>query len=463
MSDAPAASLWHSTLPPDELPSDEVGARAALGGDLRVDIAIVGGGYTGLWTAYALKRADPSLRVAVCERETVGFGASGRNGGWCSALFAGSRDATARAHGRDAVVAMQRAMFSTLDEIERVVRDERIDCDWARGGTIQVATIPAHLTRLHEELADHRAWGFGDDDFRELAPAESSEVIGCRPNLGGLFTPHCAAIHPAKLVRGLARAVERLGVTIYEQTPVLSIDAGQLRTTHGTVRADVIVRATEAFTVELPGLRRAVAPVYSLMIATEPLPDAFWEEARLDTRPTFADFRNMIIYGQRTADGRLAFGGRGTPYHAGSRVRPAFDRDPRIFDMLHTTLRSLFPALGEAAITHRWGGAVAVPRDWYPSVGFDRTAGIAWAGGYVGDGVSTTNLAGRTIADLVLSRDTELVRLPWVGHRSPRWEPEPLRWLGVNGSRKLVESIDRAEAQGRNPKRRARAVKRLLG
>ncbi len=171
----------------------------------------------------------------------------------------------------------------------------------------------------------------------------------------------------------------------------------------------------------------------------------------------------MIIYGQRTADGRFAFGGRGTPYHFGSRIRPQFDSDPRVFDMLHGTLRSLFPALGDAPITHRWGGAVAVPRDWYPAVGFDRTRGVAWAGGYVGDGVSTTNLAGRTIADLVLGRDTELVHLPWVGHVSRPWEPEPLRWLGVNASRKLVESVDRAEAAGRVPKRRLRAVKRLLG
>jgi glycine/D-amino acid oxidase-like deaminating enzyme len=458
MSDAPGASLWHSTLP-----AEAKGTRPALGGDVVADVAIAGGGYTGLWTAYALKRADPGLRVVVCERETVGFGASGRNGGWCSALFAGSRDATERSHGRDAVVAMQRAMFATLDEIERVVREEAIECDWARGGTIQVATLPSHLTRLHEELEDHRSWGFGEDDFRELTPHESSDVIGCRPNLGGLFTPHCAAIHPAKLVRGLGRVVERLGVTIYEQTPVQSIEAGRLRTPHGTVRAEAVVRATEAFSTELPGLRRVVAPVYSLMIATEPLPDSFWAEARLDTCPTFADFRHMIVYGQRTADGRFAFGGRGTPYHAGSRVRPQFDRDPRIFDMLHATLRALFPALGDAAITHRWGGAVAVPRDWYPSVGFDRADGIAWAGGYVGDGVSTTNLAGRTIADLILGRDSDLVRLPWVGHRSPRWEPEPLRWLGVNGSRKLVESIDRAEARGRDPKRRARVVKRLLG
>ena len=450
--------MWRATLA-----AADVSSRPALGSDVEADVVIVGAGYTGLWTAYALKQADPSLRVAVCERETVGFGASGRNGGWCSALFAGSREATARHHGRDAAIAMQRAMFATLDEIERVIGAEGIDCDWARGGTIQVATIPAHLGHLRAELDDHRSWGFGVDDYRELSPAESSALIGCRPNLGGLFTPHCAAIHPAKLAHGLARAVERLGVTIYEHTAVDSIEPGRVRTNRGVVRAGIVVRATEAFSAELPGLRRAIAPVYSLMIATEPLGEAFWAEARMDTRPTFADFRHMIIYGQRTADGRFAFGGRGTPYHFGSRLRPAFDLDPHVFDSLHATLRSLFPALGDAAITNRWGGAVGVPRDWYPSVGFDRSAGVAWAGGYVGDGVSTTNLAGRTIADLVLGRDTDLVRLPWVGHRSPRWEPEPLRWIGVNASRKLVESVDRAEVAGRDPKRRAGAVKRLLG
>jgi glycine/D-amino acid oxidase-like deaminating enzyme len=458
MAATPSRSLWHATLPREEYAS-----RPALTADVATDIAIVGAGYTGLWTAYSLKRADPTLRIVVCERETVGFGASGRNGGWCSALFAGSREATARRHGREAVVAMQRAMFATVDEIERVVTEEGIDCDWARGGTIQAATIPAHLERLHEEVADHRLWGFGEDDYRALDAQESSALIGCSPNLGGLFTPHCAAIHPTKLARGLARLVERMGVTIYEHTAARSSDAGLVQTRGGVVRADVIVRATEAFSAEMPGLRRAVAPIYSLMIATEPLSAAFWDGAGLATRPTFADFRHMIIYGQRTADGRFAFGGRGTPYHFGSRIRPEFDSDPRVFDMLHHTLRSLFPALGDAAITHRWGGAVAVPRDWYPSVGFDREHGIAWAGGYVGDGVSTTNLAGRTIADLVLGRDTELVRLPWVGHVSRPWEPEPRRWLGVNASRKLVESVDRAEAAGRHPARRLRVVKRVLG
>jgi glycine/D-amino acid oxidase-like deaminating enzyme len=429
-----------------------------LASDVVVDVAIVGAGFTGLWTAYALKVADPALRIAVLEREVAGFGASGRNGGWCSALFAGSRRATAKRHGRDAAIAMQRAMFTTLDEIESAITTEGIDCDWARGGTVQVATAPAQLDRLRSEIEDHRAWGFGDDDYCELARDDAAKLIGCGVNYGALFTPHCAAIHPAKLVRGLTTALERRGVVIYEHTPVTAIARPNVSTPGGTVRAEVVVRATEAFT---PG--RMVVPIYSLMIATEPLPASFWADAHLDTRPTFADFRHAVIYGQRTADDRLAFGGLDAPYHFGSRIRPSFDREDRISRQLRDVLRWLFPAIGDVAITHRWGGAIGVPRDWYPSVGYDRASGIAWGGGYVGDGVSTTNLAGRTIADLILGRETDLVQLPWVGHRSPQWEPEPLRWIGISTARALLASIDRADFAGKTPMRRNKIAHRLLG
>jgi glycine/D-amino acid oxidase-like deaminating enzyme len=440
-------SWWHASLPDTERVP-----RASLPADIDVDVAIVGAGYTGLWTAYALKRADPSLRIVVCEREIAGFGASGRNGGWCSSFFAGPQ-----------ADAMQRAMFANLDAIERVVTEEQIDCDWARGGVVHVATTEAQVPRLHAELAHVRKHGFGENDYRILETDEARDTIGCRPNLGALFSPHCAAIHPAKLARNLARVVEARGVTIYERTPVTAVAPGRVTTTRGIVRAEIVVRATEAFTTESPEQHRWVAPIYSLMIATEPLSEAFWKDAGLADRPTFADYRHMIIYGQRTADDRFAFGGRGTPYHFGSRIRSTYEIDPRVQDSLHATLRSLFPGLGDARVTHRWGGAVAVPRDWSPSVGFDRATGMAWAGGYVGDGVSTTHLAGCTIADLVLGRDTDLVRLPWVGHRSRDWEPEPLRWLGVNAGRALGTSIDRAEARHREPKLRKKVFGKLLG
>ncbi|MCU1430459.1 MAG: dependent oxidoreductase [Actinomycetia bacterium] len=454
---APALSLWHDTV------DDDLSPRPQLPGDIDVDVAIVGAGFTGLWTAYYLRWRDPTLRVAVIEQEIAGFGASGRNGGWCSALFAGSREHTAKVHGRVAAVALQRAMFDTIDEIGRVALVEGIDCHFAKGGTLSVATLPAHLNRLQRELKEHEGYGFDEDDYRWLDADEAGKQIGTTPNLGALYTPHCAAIHPARLVRGLARAVERHGAHIYEGTRALGVESKKVRTAHGTVNAEYVVWATEAFTATLPGEARSLVPLYSLMIATEPLDDGFWDGAGLSDRPTFTDGRHMLIYGQRTADGRFAFGGRGAPYHFGSKVKPAFDRDERVFGRLRETLQALFPAIADARVTHKWGGAVAVPRDWYSTVGLDRSTGLGWAGGYVGDGVATTNLAGRTLADLVLGLDSELTSLPWVGHRSPRWEPEPFRWLGINAGRALMGSMDRAEARGRNPRLRASLASKLLG
>jgi len=268
--------------------------------------------------------------------------------------------------------------------------------------------------------------------------------------LGATYTPDCAAIHPARLVRGLADAVVRRGVAVYEQTPATAIAPGRLTTRHGTVRAEHVIRATEGYTRSLAGERRRLIPVYSLIIATEPLSAEVWEQIGLRRRETFSDHRHLIIYGQRTADDRLVFGGRGAPYHFGSRIRDSYDRVPRVFEDLHTTLVDLFPVVKDAAITHRWGGALGISRDWTASVGHDRATGLGWAGGYVGDGVTTTNLAGRTLADLVLGHDTELTRLPWVGHRSRSWEPEPLRWLGINaGLRGMTWADHEEERTGR--------------
>ncbi|MBM0257326.1 FAD-dependent oxidoreductase [Micromonospora sp. 4G55] len=297
-----------------------------------------------------------------------------------------------------------------------------------------------------------------------LDAAEASARCAAEGVLGATYTPHCAVVHPAKLVRGLARAVERRGVTIHERTQVTVIRAGAAVTAHGTVRAPVVVRATEGYTPGLPGQRRAIAPVYSLMVATEPLPAQTWDRIGLAERETFSDHRHVIIYGQRTADGRLAFGGRGAPYHFGSRVSPAYDREPAVFRALRRVLGELFPVLGpEVPVSHTWGGPLGVARDWSASVGLDRATGLGWAGGYVGDGVGTSNLAGRTLADLIRGVDSGLTTLPWVNHRSPKWEPEPLRWLAVNAGLKVMFSADAAEARKGRPSRRAAAFSRLLG
>jgi glycine/D-amino acid oxidase-like deaminating enzyme len=450
-------SLWHDTADDDWVP------RAPLPGDRQVDVAIVGAGFTGLWTAFYLSLRDPSLRIAVLEKEVAGFGASGRNGGWSSALFPASLAWLARRYGRDAAIAQHRAMHDAVDEIGNVVAAEGIDCSWHKGGTVSVARTSVQLERARDEVAEAATWGFGPEDVRLLDPREAGERLAATSVLGGTFTPHCAVIHPARLVRGLAKVVEARGVAIYEQTPVTELASGVARTTHGSVRADVVVRATEGYTSMLPGHRRDVAPIYSLMLATEPLSEDFWGRTGLANRETWNDLRHLVIYGQRTADGRLAFGGRGAPYHFGSRVRPEFDREPRVFEELRRILDELFPDLAEAAITHTWGGPVGIARDWCASVGLDRPSGLAWAGGYVGDGVTTTNLAGRTLADLITGEDSDLTRLPWVNHRSRRWEPEPLRWLGVTASVRIGSAADAEELRTGRPSRRAALLSRLTG
>jgi glycine/D-amino acid oxidase-like deaminating enzyme len=450
-------SLWWDSLP------GPVTLRAPLAGDIDVDVAVVGGGLTGLWTAYYLAEADPGLRIAVIEREVVGFGASGRNGGWCSALFAVSEPRLDKVAGSGAGAAMRRAMERTVEEVGRVVGAERIECDFAPGGTVVLARTVVQLQRTRDEVEGARELGIDEGSLRFLSAAEASAMVGATAVLGGTYTPHCAAVDPARLVRGVARAVERRGVTIYEQTAARAIRTGAVETARGTVKAPIVVRATEGYTRTLRGEERTLVPVYSLMIATEPLPDAFWAEAGLARRETFADHRHLIIYGQRTADGRMAFGGRGAPYHFGSAIRAEFDRDGDVHESLRVALVELFPALADANITHRWGGPLGIARDWFPSVGLDRVTGQAWAGGYVGDGVSTTNLAGRTLRDLIMARETELTGLAWVGHRSKPWEPEPLRYLGINAGLLLAGSADRAEDRTGRPSWRARALERVLG
>ena len=449
--------MWHETAGDDWTP------RPALPGDTDVDVAVVGAGLTGLWTAHYLAEADPSLRIAVLEAEVAGYGASGRNGGWCSALFPASLPKLTRLADRKAALAQHRAMRDTVDEVGRATAAEGIDAHFAKGGTIALARNRAQLRRARAEVEDARAWGRDESDVRLLDRAEARRILDGSGTLGGTFTPDCAAVHPARLVRGLASAVERRGVRIHEQTRVTSIEPGLVRTAHGTVRAETVIRATEGYTPGLAGHRRVLAPVYSLIIATEPLDAELWDRIGLARRETFTDHRHLIVYGQRTADDRLVFGGRGAPYHLGSRVRPEFDRDERVFKHLYAALMDLLPVLAGTRVTHAWGGALGIPRDWCASVGLDRSTGLGWAGGYVGDGVSTTNLAGRTLRDLVLGRDTGLTRLPWVDHRSRPWEPEPLRWLGINAALRATAVADAEERLTRHPSVVARAVGRFVG
>ena len=322
---------------------------------------------------------------------------------------------------------------------------------------------PAQLSRVRAEIARARSWGIGDDELRLLDEAAARRLVDASGTIGATYTPDCAAIHPLRLARGLADSLVERGVAVHEHTRATDLSSRRVTTLSGRVTAGTVVRATEGYTSGLPGHRRDVVPVYSLVIATEPLSASTWERIGLARRETFTDHRHLIIYGQRTADDRLVFGGRGAPYHFGSRVSPDFDRDDRVFAALRASLVELFPVLRKVRVTHAWGGPLGVARDWCASVGLDPVTRVGWAGGYVGDGVSTTNLAGRTLRDLVLGRDTDLTRLPWVGHRSPRWEPEPLRWLGINAGLRAMTWADAEERLTRRPSLLARAVAPLLG
>ncbi|MGE2716144.1 NAD(P)/FAD-dependent oxidoreductase [Mycolicibacterium litorale] len=431
-------SHWFDELPPH---------RAPLPGDRDADVCIVGAGYTGVWTAYYLKRADPSLRVVILEARFAGFGASGRNGGWLSGLVPGDRNAMADRYGRDKVVAWQRQLNAAVDEVAAVATAEGIDAGIVKGGTMEIARNAAQAARLAAALEEERHWQV--DGVTPLTKTEAAERIRFNGVVSAYHTPHCARIQPARLARGLADAVERLGVPIHEQSPVTDISPGRARTPHGTVRAPIVLRATEGFTAALPGLRRRWLPMNSSMIATEPIPDERWASIGWSGCETVGDTAHGFFYAQRTVDNRIAIGGRSVPYRYGSRTDDDGRVPQRTIRRLTGVLHSLLPQIRDVPIAHGWCGVLAVPRDWESTVTLDRESGLGWAGGYVGHGVTATNLAGRTLADLVLERSTPLTDLPWVGHHSRGWEPEPLRWLGVRGLYLAYRLADRHEERGR--------------
>lgn len=437
-------SFWHAT---DETAPAHP-PRAPLTGNTTADVVIVGGGYTGLWTAYYLKSAAPDLRVTVLEQKFCGYGASGRNGGWLYNGIAG-RDRYAALHGHQAAQRLQHAMNETVTEVVDTAAKEGIDADIHRGGVLEVARTPAQLSRLKAFHATELA--FGETD-RELYDATDTRArIDIADAVGSSWTPHGARIHPLKLVKGLAAACERLGVVIHESTPVTEIAPRRALTPYGTVRAPYVLRCTEGFTAALKGQKRSWLPMNSSMIATAPLPPEVWSQLGWSDASTLGDMAHAYMYAQRTADDRIAIGGRGAPYRYGSRTDNDGRTQPATITALTNLLESFFPALTGVEITHAWSGVLGVPRDWCATVTLDATTGLGWAGGYVGSGVATANLAARTLRDLVLGTKTDLTTLPWVNHRVRRWEPEPFRWLGVHALYAAYREADRRESTTHTP------------
>ncbi|MGF6629833.1 glycine/D-amino acid oxidase-like deaminating enzyme [Pseudomonas frederiksbergensis] len=423
-------SLWMDQLDEPML------ARPALEQDLDVDVAIIGAGYTGLWTAYYLKRLAPGLNIAIVEAQTAGFGASGRNGGWLMGNLLGEDRLLAGLPAEQ-----RRASFELLhsipDEVEIVLEREGIDCDYRKGGALYCAArYPEQEASLRDYLDALYRQGLTEADYRWLNTEQLAQQIRIAKPYGGIYAPHVATIHPAKLVRGLARTVERMGVKIYENSPVTQWQSGSLRTARAQVRSRWIVPAVEGYAVTLPPLGRYQLPVQSLLVATEPLSAATWDDIGLSHGQAFSESSRQVTYGQRTADNRLVFGARGGYQFAG-KLRHDFELSASEVQLRRYLFGELFPQLKNVRITHAWGGNLGMSRRFKPHMLCDQASGIALSGGYGGEDVGASNLGGRTLADLILRRDTELVRQPWVIAEGgldalKAWEPEPCRWLGYN-------------------------------
>jgi glycine/D-amino acid oxidase-like deaminating enzyme len=451
-----ARSLWLEAIEGPLTP------RPSLPGDRDYDVAIVGGGFTGLWTAYYLKTLQPDLRVAVIEREIAGYGPSGRNGGWAIGGLVGSPSAYGLARGGERLQRALRASYDAVDEIGAVAAREQIDCGFVKSGALTIASSAPQWRRLEASQTGGTAASHGASEGTLLSADEAQALAAVPAIHGGRFTPHAARINPAQLVRGLAAACERHGVTIYEQTAALAIGRGAVRCVGGQVRAEVVIGATESYTTQLPGSRLRYLPLYSLMIATEPLDEQAWGELRWQDGLLIDDAHYLFFYAQRTADGRIAIGGRGAPYRLRSPIDERNERDERVRARLLATLRRAFPAAAGARVTHHWGGPLAAPRDWSMSVRFDRASGLGAAGGYTGHGVAASNISGATLADLVLGRESALAAMPWVGHHSRRWEPEPLRFLASRAIVATLGAADRREDSSGRPARRVSLLRPFL-
>lgn len=431
-----------------ETSGDDLTPRPALEGTSAVDVAILGAGYTGLWTAYYLLQREPSLRVAVVEGEIAGFGASGRNGGWCYAGFPVSPGVLAERFGRDQARATILAMRETVAEVARVCEAEGIDAQIAASGVLRIARGVEQLPALAQAMATYERFGLADG-YQLLSAAETAERLRVSRALGAVWAKDGLTIHPARLVRGLARAVERRGGTIYERSPVVAFHGGdrpRLITGQGELRAQSIVLAGESYLTRFAAFRRQLLPLYSLIALTEPLSDAQWATIGWAGRECVSSNRYVVDYLQRTADGRIVFGSRGAPYRYGARIRDEYDRHRPTHERIERLVRAWFPGLREVRFTHTWGGPLGVPRDWMPTVSYDRASGVATARGYSGQGVATAHLTGRTLAELLTGATTARTGLPFVNHRSPDWEPEWLRWLAV---RLMLPSYARIDARAR--------------
>lgn len=456
MPQYPDISFWMSSIQPNS--SSQLSPRPRLSQSQDVDVAIIGAGYSGLWIAYYLKQQAPNLNIAILEAKTVGFGASGRNGGWLMGSVEGEDRLLS---GLDSKRKQQahNYIYGIVEEAKHVFDQEEIDCDFSHGGWLSAAArYPEQLSMAQKTMKALQADGHSEEAFQWLERDELKARLNVHNPYGGIFSPHAARIHPAKLATGLARAVERLGVKIYENTPVTDLNVSDqnsntLTTDFGTVKADIVLPCVEGFSYKLEEHRRYILPIQSLIVATEPLSGTQWQDIGLQNNEVFSDNCRLITYGQRSADNRLIFGSRGS-YQFGGKPKSSFSDSVAVFSDIIKLMREFFPTLANTPITHCWGGTLGMPRSKSPHALFDPHSGVGSIGGYAGEGVGASNLMARTLVDLILNKESELTSMPWAYHSTMkkalrRWEPEPFRWLAYKS---ILSTLVREETILSNPK-----------
>lgn len=418
-------------------------ARDPVQGDRRVDVAIVGAGFTGLSTALHLLEAEPGMEIAVLDSEVVGFGASGRNAGFSMTLFGLTLSTTALLFGRWRAAAAHRYMEEAVETLERIVATHDIACDYERPGFLRVATSPAYAKRIQEEIALAHRLGLGGIEWIDADAVRAQ--VDSPAYLGAWWEPRCGLLDPAKLVRGLADVVERRGGAIHERSPALEIDdnGGELAITtpRGRLRAGRLVLATNAYSHLLPQLGRRQVPAWTHIVLTEPLTDAQLAPIGWAGRQGIEDARNLVHYYRLTADNRLLMGGRDVTLSFGRDMDR--DRSPATFAALEADVRATFPSLADVRFSHRWGGPVSVPLQMTPALGYLGDRRTVYALGCMGHGVSLTHLNGRTLADLLLERTTERTEQFFVNRRVIPWPPEPVRLglgFAVRGAMRLDDA-----------------------
>jgi glycine/D-amino acid oxidase-like deaminating enzyme len=433
-----------------------------VGGD-RADVCIVGGGYTGMWTAYFLKRSDPSLEVAIVERSWAGSGASGHNDGYAMTLLDMSHHHLVSRHGPERAAAAHEAVARSVVEIGEFCAEHGVDAEYERNGFLAVATNPGQRWRLERDLEAATAMGCGDD-FSLYEGDEARAMIGSPVVEAAFREGRGALLNPLKLARGLARVVGELGVRIHERSPAVEIEPGRVRTELGEVAAAKVVVATNAYQQQLPQFSSKVVPLWSYAMVSEPLTDQQLGRVAWPNREGFEDKRNFITIGRFAANNRVIFGGRLAPYFWGNSMDPRHIRDERVFGQIRDAWREFFPMWDDVRFTHAYGGAVAITGTFLPYVG-SLDGAILYGYGYNGHGVAPSHTVGRTLADLALDRRSEHTELLFVNQRESTMPPEPLRFLGARLTTALLERQDRrmdaGDAVGEMDPVLLRAVNRL--